>query len=230
MKRYAVYYTPPKGTLAEFGATWLGWDIAAGTKRPHPVLADLPLPPPISLSQITRAPRKYGFHGTIKPPFYLAKGNSQSRLADALRALCKELAPVHTDGLNLAKLGRYFALTATNRPQSLQALASRVVIELDRFRAPLSAEDLAYRRKANLSAHHDALLVAWGYPYVLDAFRFHMTLTGALPHDHADAVFKLLEPIIDGLPTAPFCLDALTLVGEDDAGNFCEIDQFRLTG
>ena len=228
MKRYAVYYTPPKGTLAEFGATWLGWDIATGTKRPHPVLADLP--PPISLSQITRAPRKYGFHGTIKPPFHLAMGNSQSSLADALRALCKELAPVHTDGLNLTKLGRYFALTVTNSPQSLQTLASRVVIELDGFRAPLSAEDLAYRRKANLSAHHDALLVAWGYPYVLDAFRFHITLTGALPHDHADAVFKLLEPIIDGLPTASFCLDALTLVGEDDTGNFCEIDQFRLTG
>ncbi|HDR28083.1 MAG TPA: phosphonate metabolism protein, partial [Rhodovulum sp.] len=32
-KRYAIYFAPEPGPLAEFGAAWLGWDPLAGTTR-----------------------------------------------------------------------------------------------------------------------------------------------------------------------------------------------------
>jgi hypothetical protein len=62
----------------------------------------------------------------------------------------------------------------------MQALHSACVRAFDPFRAPLSAADLERRRKAPLSPEQDARLVEWGYPYVFEDFRFHMTLTGAI--------------------------------------------------
>ena len=50
----------------------------------------------------------------------------------------------------------------------------------DQFRRPAEASELARRRSAGLSERQDALLVRFGYPYVLDEFRFHMTLTERL--------------------------------------------------
>ena len=74
--RYAIYYLPPAGALADFGARWLGWDVRRGAAA---VQLDLP-----GLRDATEAPRKYGFHGTLKPPFRLAEG--QERLIDALES------------------------------------------------------------------------------------------------------------------------------------------------
>ena len=53
--------------------------------------------------------------------------------------------------------------------------------EFDRYRAPLSAEDRARRELGQLLSEPEREhLERWGYPYVLDRFRFHMTLTGPL--------------------------------------------------
>jgi hypothetical protein len=62
----------------------------------------------------------------------------------------------------------------------LQALADDCVEHLDPFRAPTSEAELARRRRARLSSQQDAMLVRWGYPYVFDAWFFHMTLTRRL--------------------------------------------------
>jgi hypothetical protein len=68
--------------------------------------------------------------------------------------------------------------TAANAP--LQALADACVEQLDPFRAPPSEAELARRRRTNLMARQDAMLVRWGYPYVFDTWFFHMTLTRRL--------------------------------------------------
>ena len=52
--RYAVYYTPEPGPLADFGAAWLGWDIATGAEVAHPDLPGLPRP----VTELTATPRK----------------------------------------------------------------------------------------------------------------------------------------------------------------------------
>ncbi|TMV36066.1 DUF1045 domain-containing protein, partial [Thioclava sp. BHET1] len=93
--RYAVYYAPPAGPLADFGAGWLGWDPVAGLPRAHPAVAGLPCP----VAELTATPRKYGFHGTLKPPFRLAPGTEAGGLIAALDALAADLAPLALEGL-----------------------------------------------------------------------------------------------------------------------------------
>ena len=47
-------------------------------------------------------------------------------------------------------------------------------------RCRADAAELASRRAPGLSDRQDRLLQRWGYPYVFDEFRFHMTLTGRI--------------------------------------------------
>ena len=224
-KRYAVYETPAPGSaLARFGACWLGWDSALGQEVPHPVVPDL------DVAAITARPRAYGFHGTIKPPFRLADGQSQDTLQQALAALCADAAPVSLDGLCCARLGRFLALVPVGDTTALADLAARAVQELDPFRAPPNAAELAKRRAARLNPAQEALLMRWGYPYVMDQFRFHMTLTGRLDADTAERAEAALAPLLEPLPLQPYKVDALTLLGEDAQGRFHQIARYPLGG
>ena len=224
-KRYAIYYTPTQGTpLAEFGANWLGWDSATGTSRAHPDMGEL------DVAQITETPRKYGFHGTIKPPFRLAEGMTAQALAAAVAALCADAAPETLEGLELARLGRFLALVPSGNADALGALAARAVQELDAFRAAPNDAELAKRRAARLNAAQEAHLMRWGYPYVLDQFRFHLTLSGPLEEQVATRAQTALATPLATLNLAPYPISGLTLLGEDDAGKFHQIHRYTLTG
>ena len=139
--RYAVYVTAT-GALADFGAAWLGWDSATGLETPHPKVFG------IDVASVTATPRKYGFHGTIKPPFRLADGKTADELAAALEALCATLAPVILDGLKVRRLGRFIALVPEGDTGQLAMLAATTVERLDGFRAPPSEAELERRRKS----------------------------------------------------------------------------------
>ncbi len=224
-QRYGVYYTPRPGALANFGMSWLGWDPVSGETVAHPTLEGLPRP----VSEITATPRKYGLHGTIKPPFFLAKGTNSTGLLSHFEQLCATLAPITLDGLVLARLGGFIALKVEGDQTPLAELAGTVVRELDHFRAAPSETELARRRKAKLSQAQEALLAQWGYPYVMEEFRFHITLSGRLGQD-AQASIEALGPHITPILPHPFEVDSLTLVGEDDDGMFHEIQRQALTG
>ncbi len=108
------------------------------------------------------------------------------------------------------ELGPFLALVPDEAPAALLALEAACVTELDSFRAPAAPEDIARRRAAGLDATEDANLARWGYPYVLDRFRFHMTLTGPLePLTRApvrQALAEALEPLVaEPLPVADIC-------------------------
>ena len=225
-KRYAIYYTPPKSPLAEFGASWLGWDLVSGTHVAHPELSDLTQ----DIAALTETPRKYGLHGTIKPPFRLAGSCEIEGLVSACEAITTTLAPITLDGLEFSRLGGFLALTVRGDQAALASLASEVVRRLDVFRAPPNEAEIERRRKANLTDRQEALLVEWGYPYVMDEFRFHITLTGRVPRREADALRETLEQHIAPLLPSPLRIDDLTLVGEDDNGMFHEIQRFPLLG
>lgn len=224
--RYAIYYTPPAGALADFGAAWLGWDPRRGETVPHPPTLGLPLP----VAHLSEHPRNYGFHGTLKPPFRLAEGTSEEGLRAALTAFAADHAPVWLDALKLARIGSFLALVPEGGQSALVDLAARIVTEFDSFRAPPTEAELIRRRQASLTPAQEALLARWGYPYVMDEFRFHLTLTGPLPPEDAEAVRCALEPITAPLRPVPFIVDELTLLGEDTDGRFHEIDRYALTG
>jgi putative phosphonate metabolism protein len=224
--RYAIYYAPAPGALSDFGARWLGWDIETGTERPHPEIPGLPRP----VEEITRTPRKYGFHGTIKPPFHLAQGRTEDDLIAAAETACGAQPPVMLDGLHLTQLGRFLALVPIGDTDALSTLAAAVVRDLDPFRAPASEAELARRRARHLSDRQDALLTQWGYPYVMEEFRFHMTLTGPLPKAEATQVADCLGPEITPLLTGPITIDSLCLLGELENKRLRIVRRLPLTG
>lgn len=223
--RYAVFFTPQPGALADFGAAWLGWDSAGGVERAHPDVPGLPA----SVADLTARPRKYGFHGTIKPPFRLADGTDAAGLQAAVAAFCATAAPVTLDGLRVARIGGFVALVPDGPAEALAHLAAAAVETLDTFRAPPTVAEIARRNPDRLTDRQRDLLARWGYPYTHDEFRFHMTLTGPLGAQ-ADAVCAALAPIVTPLIPRPFRVDALTLLGADGDDRFHQIARYPLTG
>ncbi|MEP5212055.1 DUF1045 domain-containing protein [Sulfitobacter pontiacus] len=223
--RYAIYYAPPADAAwSNFGASWLGWDIETGTEVAHPAC------PGLDVAEITATPRKYGLHATVKPPMRLAEGQTAEALHVACEGLAAKQAPVTLDGLEIARLGRFLALRAKGDATALNALAAACVTKLDPFRAPLTDADLERRRANGLSPEQDAHLVNWGYPYVLDQFRFHITLTSKRPKAELPSIEAALgETLVPLLPT-PFEIRDLALMGEAEDGRFHLIHRYALSG
>ncbi len=225
-RRYAIYYAPPPGAFARRSAHWLGWDAQAGQTVDQPDLPGLPRP----LAELTGDPRKYGFHGTIKAPFRLAEGMTRAGLSAALDELGARLAPVLLPGLHLVQIGGFLALVPQGDDGKLKALAFDAVTALDRFRAPLTEAEIAKRRPDRLTARQCALLERWGYPYVDEEFRFHLTLSDKLEAAEGAALAQVAAShFADCLPQ-PFVIGDLCLFGEDAAGRFHLVARHALAG
>ncbi|MAE88422.1 MAG: phosphonate metabolism protein, partial [Pelagibaca sp.] len=121
-------------------------------------------------------------------------------------------------------------LTPEGDTTDLARIAAQTVRVLDHHRAPPGEDELARRRKANLSPAQEENLLRWGYPYVMEEFRFHLTLTGRLPRAQAEATMAALAPVLEPLAPRPFRMDALCLFGEDEAGRFHLLHRYALTG
>lgn len=175
--RYAIYYAPPADTpLWRKAAAWLGRDAYTGEAPTRPYLAELD---GLDLDDLTADPRGYGFHATLKAPFELAPDRVESELLDAAGTFAAGMTPVNAS-IAPAALGRFLAFRLQDREMEMQALHAACVRVFEPFRAPLSEADIARRRRAPLTPEQDARLLAWGYPYVFEDFRFHMTLTGQI--------------------------------------------------
>lgn len=222
-RRYALYFTPPEGPLARFGADWLGWDNAAGRDAGAAHwLADQ--------DAITQTPRRYGFHATIKAPFRLSQGASLQALRIALQGFAIRRAAPVLPGLVVTAIGPFLALTASGPAPALDAMAAAAVREFERFRAGLSPEEIARRRPDQLDERGRALLRQWGYPHVMERFRFHMTLSGPLEPGQRDSLRETLQARIGDMITPPRSVDALSLMGEDAQGRFHLIERVPFGG
>lgn len=223
-QRFAIYYTAPSGSaLAKFGAAWLGWDVETGQPVSHPEGVDF------DIAKATGTPRKYGFHGTMKPPFRLSAGSDAVALAAAVEAVAASAAPFDAPALALRRLGSFIALVPSAPCPELAALAGRCIMELDRFRAPPTDAELTKRRAGGLTPQQDALLVQWGYPYVLDEFRFHLTLTGRLDEAEATRAMDVLGPLTKPLCTDPMPVREICLCAEASDGRFHLLHRYALT-
>lgn len=225
-RRYAIYYAPRDGAFAGAVASWLGWDPVAGAVVAHPVLDGFPAP----VEALTAEPRKYGFHGTIKAPFRLADGVGRGDLQGEVARIAARLSPVVMPGLRLAALKGFVALLPDGEEADLLELGAEVVTHLDPLRAALTEAEVAKRRPERLSARQRTLLEQWGYPYVMEEFRFHLTLTGNLDATTAQGVMAALEPWLAPVLPRPFVIEDLCLFGEDAAGRFHLLSRHALTG
>lgn len=229
-RRLAAYWTPPPGPLADALAAWLGWDPGRGAPVPHPDVPGLPRP----VAEITEAPRRYGPHATLAPPLRLAPGRRPEEVEAAVERLARRLAPARADGLRLGRIGGFVALLPEGDPAALDALAAEAVRALDPLRARPEAAEIEKRRAAGLDPREEALLLRWGYPYVMERFRFHVTLSGPLPESGAGAEARAVEaalgPWLGPLLPRPFVLDALSLMGEGPDGRFRVLGRHPLRG
>ncbi|MDV7340335.1 DUF1045 domain-containing protein [Terasakiella sp. A23] len=214
-ERFALYYAPPKGAaLADFGNSWLGWDAENQREVDRPVLKGISAD---DIARITTAPSRYGFHGTLKPPFRLKEGKTIAQLDSAISDLAKSLSFIVCGPLQLKQIGRFLALVPTNCNKALARFAGNCVMELDDFRAAPTEAELVKRRKANLTARQEELLQQWGYPYVMDEFRFHLTLTDQLEEAELSSVRKQLHGVMPHILTSPLEIKEICLFG--DPGN-----------
>lgn len=182
MVRYAIYLVPPRDSLLwQAGTTWLGRDPETGAQSDTPAV---PGYTSTRLRQLTTAARRYGFHATLKAPFRLAVGCTPLQLRQALAAFCGMQIPFNLPPLQMAMLDGFIVLCPQAPCARLEELAFHCVRALDPFRAPPTPDELARRRTAGLTTAQEAALTHYGYPYVGDTFRFHMTLTDRL--DAAD--------------------------------------------
>lgn len=222
MKRYAVYFAPRAGDFAARAAEWLGRDPATGRTVPQPEL------PGIDATAITKDPRRYGFHGTIRTPFRPAEGMDAGDIGQAVATLAASLAMVSCTGLRLVNLHGFLALTPEGCEAELLALAATVVEATNPLRAPLTEVEIARRRPESLNPRQRNLLDRWGYPYVMEEFRFHLTLTDRLA-DPGPAMAALQAHFAPVLPR-PFVIEDLCLFGEDEGGDFHLLHRYALTG
>jgi putative phosphonate metabolism protein len=205
--RSAIYFAPPQGSALEaFGCGWLGRALDGGS-LPQPEVDGFDS---ARLAEITRSPRHYGFHGTLKAPFALADGRSPDALDEAAAGFARDRAPFEI-GLKVDSLSGFLAFVPAAPSPALHDLAAGCVKEFADLRAPLDKAELARRRAASLTPRQDRYLLRYGYPYVLDEFRFHMTLTERLQPPERDRVLAILAERATAICAAPLRIDAIAV-------------------
>lgn len=210
--RYAVYYAPaPQSLWRAFGAGWLGRDEISGEALP---------PPPGSSPDhpaITQAPRRYGWHATLKAPF--AAACAPRELLARVDSIARRLRPLPLGQLVPVSMDGFVALVPARQSPCVEAVAAVCVTELDDLRAPLTPQERERRRPARLDERGLELLALYGYPYVLERFRFHMTLSGPLDTGRSGELVARIAPDIARLNRAEAAmLDRLCVFHEAAPG------------
>lgn len=227
MKRFGIYYAPEAGSsLWAFGCAWLGWDAEAGTPCTPPDVPGLP----DAWDRLTATPRRYGFHGTLKPPFRLVDWRSPDQLLIALGDFARGQRAFAMPPLVPVVEHRFLSLRPSAPCPALDALAAAAVEAFDDFRLPPDETELARRRRAGLGPRQEAMLARWGYPYVMEEFRFHLTLTAGIGDGAAAAVRDALADRLAPLCRDPVPVREVCLFGEPEDGHFRLLRRVPLTG
>jgi hypothetical protein len=214
LPRYALYVTlPAEVPLARFGAGALGYECEGGKVVTQMVPAGLH---PAAVAAATATPSRYGFHATIVAPFHLAPGLTRGDLISALQSFGTACKPCAVGRLRLASLSRFIALVPLAPPPAISAFAANALAAFDEFRAPPSTAEWERRMAAGLSARQRALLDRWGYPYVLEEFRFHMTLAGPLPAADCHRWVAAYQTAFAPFAHHALVVDALSLLCQEE--------------
>lgn len=176
--RCAVYFVPRiDSAWWQAGSAWLGRCAATGQAVVQPTLAGISTQAQWAM---TAEPRRYGWHATLKAPFKIMPGENLKSVMSALQTLAHNLTAFDLPALQVSTRSGFMALRPEGDASRIQSTAAACVTALHRLAKPLSEADLARRRLAPLTPEQDRLMLAWGYPYVMDEFAFHLSLTHKL--------------------------------------------------
>lgn len=172
--RFGIYFTPnPASPVARI---WNNWLNNSG-----------------ELKDLTTQPRIYGFHATLKPPFRLKPEFEYADLQTAVRQLALDFETLPLPPMEVEWLGSFLALNPIGNYDAITRIADSCVRSLDGLRAPMSELERSKRLRNPLGGRELALLERWGYPYVLDQYRFHFTLSNSMGHSDQPRREKLFR-------------------------------------
>ncbi|WP_266183974.1 DUF1045 domain-containing protein [Dyella humicola] len=215
--RYAIYFCPsPASALAALGRDWLSVELTPNG------IPGIPLP---RWNALLADVRRYGWHATLRSPFTLSPDHDVGDLRRTLSLIAQNHAPINLS-LRLSRLNGFLALRPVSECRAVDALAAACTDAIEPLRAPL-AEPEFQRRAAELDAIETHYLQRYGYPYVFERYRFHMTLSAPASVDEERALQRWLALRAAMLPAAR--IDALTLCVEASPGAaFQPLERFAL--
>lgn len=224
-RRYAIYFAPPPGSeLETFGRRFLGRDHVSGEGVDQPAIEGFSTE---DLKRVTKSARRYGFHATLKAPFVLKEGVTANDLYQAAIEFSAKRTAFEAPPLRIAALSRWLTFKLSTECSSMDQLAADCVGNFEPFRAPLTEADIARRREAGLTSRQDEQLLAFGYPYIFDDFRFHMTLAGPLAEDERERLLEAVRPMTAAIEEVPLRVDAIALYEQPDPdGPFVQTGRF----
>jgi hypothetical protein len=208
--RYAIYFCPASDTaLGRLGDDWLAASMnvpelpGISTERRNALLAKM---------------RRYGWHATIRAPFTPADHVTYDDVRRAVTSVAHACASFELP-LHIHRLAGFLALRPCvdgTEPKQLAATCLKALMPLC---APLSKEVLD-RRSVGLDADEVSLLQRYGYPHVLDRYRFHLTLSAPATEPEEQAMRQWWAPRVAELPPAQ--VDALSICRETAPGGAFE--------
>jgi putative phosphonate metabolism protein len=214
--RYALYVTPDRDhPLTRAAASWLGRDAFSGDDMSITGALGLEVD---DLSKWTAEPRRYGFHGTLVAPFRLEQGVGEMDVMRAAETFAAQFAPIDIPRLKVTQLKNFLALMPARPNTELDALASAAVDRFSPMRAPLTEREIVRRNPDRLTDRQRAYLEQYGYPYVKDEYRFHMTLTGSVTDAEAGRIEPVLRDLLAPVLAPSIEIDAVALFVEPEPG------------
>jgi hypothetical protein len=209
--RYAIYFCPTGDTaLGRLGHDWLG------------ASPDAPELPGISTERrnaLLVKVRRYGWHATIRAPFTPMDNVTYDDLRRAVTSVAQARASFELP-LHIHRLAGFLALRPCVDGVAPRLLAATCLKALLPLCAPVPNEVLD-RRSVGLDTDEISLLQSYGYPYVLDRYRFHLTLSAPATEPEEQAMQQWLEPRVAELPSTR--VDALSICREPTPGGAFEL-------
>jgi hypothetical protein len=214
--RFAIYFMPQSESLFyDLGIRWFGWDPLRGSEVNglHNKGTDEHL-------LVIEKARKYGLHATLKAPFRLRKGCELDDLISFFQDTCTRYDGCIFNNISIKKISDFIAITPNSDTTKIHSLAADIVKEFDQFRDELNESDIEKRNLSSYSLRQKEYFYSWGYPYVFEEFKFHMTL-GKLSHSKdGTAEEKICNEYFQEIISKPMKIDNLCLMGEDQNGMF----------
>jgi len=232
--RYAIYYAPPKeSSLEEFGRYWFGWDPLnaklINNKRRINYLNRFGIKNLINIDKNVLIAKKYGFHGTLIPPFKLNKNYSTNTLFKKTEEIAKKLKKFKFYKFKLKKINNFYAFVQNKKNNNINKLSNRLVRELFKFRSPLTKKEIDRRNPSKLSKLQLNILYKWGYPYLMSEFNFHMTLASEVKGNKLYLELKKIERNKEIILNEINNFDKIYIFGENQKGMFENLENFSLS-
>ncbi|WP_162937919.1 DUF1045 domain-containing protein [Kiloniella sp. EL199] len=227
-ERYAIYYAPRfDSKLGQFGNAWFGFNPVSHEDIPRPNVEGMNAQ---EIENITQGSGRYSFHGTLRSPFKLRKNRNLDSLDKSLKSFVTKVRPIICGPLSIRSIGRFLALVPDDPESQVPDLAEQCMRALDNFRLAPDKQELDRRRQTGLTTIQEQLLLRWGYPFVMEEFRFHLTLSDKLEGMDLIKYQAILEKHCEGLCNEPFVIDEIALFGDPgQGGKFEEISRYKLS-